>query len=292
MLRTFSDNLYAELTDELKKTSVEFNDCLRVLTANLSVVRKYLEQLKLHILEKPFVDKEEEIWFFKYQNPRFFQWQIYYLELYTINCHKPIHNLKKLVRYLSSQIDYFDRLFLLNDFQHQYYRRSATEMDELYFLRAEPKPSLLAIPEVDPNVNTTTSYLFAKFMAYERLKTEIAQELNKIEHSSVASYPIPFDKKGKRTEGFRWTGEIVNLIEIAHGIYLNRQVNEGDMGINDFFECLGNFFGVNLGVPKRGFEDLRARKRLSKTHFIDRMREAILKKIDEDDAHNPHSYSS
>ena len=287
MLREFSDALYIQLTEELGAASSLQNDHQRFLTTNLSLVRGYLHQLKRYVLENPFESKEEEIWFFKYQKPRFYQWEIYYHELYTINSHKPLYRTKALVRYLTSQLEYFDRLFKLNEFQYQYYRMDATEMDEMYFVRSNVQPAALTpeLPEVDSSFATGMDYLFAKFMAYETLKKEMAKELYLIEYSGLSPDISQHEKSEKNC---RWTGEVVNLIEIAYGIYLNKQINEGEIGINDFFGRLGAFFGVNLGVPKRGFEDLKARKRLSRVHFIDRMGEAILKKMDEQDTYNPH----
>ncbi len=86
---------------------------------------------------------------------------------------------------------------------------------------------------------------------------------------------------------FKWTGEVINLIELAYGIHLNNQVNDGKLGIVEFFKGLGEFFGVDLGIPKNGFKDIKKRKRLSKTHFIDRMQDKILVKIDEEDKWEP-----
>jgi len=107
--------------------------------------------------------------------------------------------------------------------------------------------------------------LFARFIAYEQLFRYV---LHLIE--------------GKQTP-FQWTGPVIHLIEIAHGIHLNEQVNNGEAGIVEFFDGLGQFFGVDLGVPKKGFEAIHARKKMSKTHFTDRMRDKLTERMDEED---------
>ncbi|WP_288879766.1 RteC domain-containing protein [Pedobacter panaciterrae] len=81
----------------------------------------------------------------------------------------------------------------------------------------------------------------------------------------------------------QWTGEVIHLIELAYGIHLKEQVNNGSIGIVDFFKNLGDFFGVNLGIPKKGFDNIKARKLLRKTEFTEQIREALLKKMDEKD---------
>lgn len=289
MLKKLSETLYEELAEQLKTESCHPPISLRCLAIKLSIVRDYLRKLKTYLSENSFVDRQQEIWFFKHQNPRFYKWLAYYHELYTINSNRPLHGKKAIVQYLAAQLEYFSRIFRLNEFQYQYYRMGATEMDEIYFLRSSTPAPILAADgsEIDLVFGTGTSYLFAKFMAYEKLREEITSEILLVENPSL----LPSTHTGQQNiskKGCQWTGEVVNLIEIAHAIYLNKQVNEGEIGINDFFERLGNFFGVNLGVPKRGFEDLKARKRLSKTNFIDRMKETILKKMDEEDTYNPN----
>ncbi len=138
---------------------------------------------------------------------------------------------------------------------------------------------------------------FAKFIAYESLQKELLSSLNKRKQGQSLSGST-VDAQGNLQRRFQWTGETVNLIEVAHGIYLNGQVNEGELGINEFFffffffffflKVWANSLGFNLGVPKSGFDDLKARKRLSKTHFTDRMRAALLKKMEDEDAYDPH----
>jgi hypothetical protein len=121
-------------------------------------------------------------------------------------------------------------------------------------------------------------YLSARFKAYELLGHYILMRLEDLEPALPGAKP---------SSAFKWTGETINLIELAYGVHLNDQVNGGKLGIVEFFEGLGDFFGVDLGIPKNGFKDIKKRKRLSKTHFTDRMRDKIIDKIDEEDSWKP-----
>lgn len=289
MLKKFSEDLYVQYTNELRAAYLDEKEGMKRLVACLAVIRKYLKLLKDYVLTYGFADSAEEVWFFKCQKPKFYQWLIYYQEKYTLENRRPAEGGKAPERYYAEQVRFYDRFFRQNEFHYQYYKLDAAELDNLYFIRGAEAQQILIpeVPEVDPSFGTSMDYLFAKFRAYEHLQEDLLVGLHHRKQAGALSNTT-VDAQGRLRRAFQWTGEIVNLIELAHGIYLNRQVNEGDIGINEFFEGLGEFFGVNLGVPKRGFEDLKARKRLSKTHFTDRVKEALLKKMEDDDAYNPH----
>ncbi|WP_410479160.1 RteC domain-containing protein [Pedobacter miscanthi] len=50
---------------------------------------------------------------------------------------------------------------------------------------------------------------------------------------------------------------------------MSGQIENGKVGITEFFERMGRCFEIDLGIPKRGFDDLSTRKRLSRTHFLE-----------------------
>ncbi|WP_029279674.1 RteC domain-containing protein [Pedobacter borealis] len=63
--------------------------------------------------------------------------------------------------------------------------------------------------------------------------------------------------------------------------------DNGKVGITEFFERMGRCFEIDLGLPKRGFDDLSSRKRLSRTHFLEVLWERLNKKFDDADAYDP-----
>jgi hypothetical protein len=289
MLKKYCEELYLTYREELRTAWFSEKGGLQRLTACLAVVRLYLKLLKEYVAAYAFTDKAEEIWLFKVGKPLFYQWQIYYLYWYALENQRPVRGRKPILKYYGGHLDDLDRFFRLHEFHYQYYKLGATELDELYFVRGAEVQHILVpeVPEVDPAFSTSMDYLFSKFMAYEELKKHVATEMSKLDNQQALS-ATTVDEQGNLRSAFRWTGEVINLIEVAHAIYLNKQVNEGEIGINEFFEVLGAFFGVNLGVPKSGFEDLMARKRLSKTHFTDKSKDALLKKMDEEIALKTH----
>ena len=115
---------------------------------------------------------------------------------------------------------------------------------------------------------TQMGRLVARFMALERFRNDLLGGLQGLEGVPLLSHR-EVDHSGKLMSGLRWTGEAIHLIELAHGMHLTGQVNGGEMEIVEFFRQLGEVFKVNLRIPKRGFDDLKSRKTMSRTHFLD-----------------------
>ncbi|SDH45798.1 RteC protein [Pedobacter terrae] len=132
----------------------------------------------------------------------------------------------------------------------------------------------------------TYAELVSSFLAQERLRNEILALLHALSGRGALSSTV-VDPLGGLQREFKWTGEDIHLIELVNGIHLTGQVNSGSIGIVELFKVVGTFFGVNHRVSKRGFDDLKARKTISRTAFLDIMRLAVLKKMDDDDAFDP-----
>lgn len=195
-------------------------------------------------------------------------------------------SVKELRRFYQGEVSRIDRFFMRYQFHYGYFCLGGSELDGLFFsLGAGLQSVLLPVLALDvPAGVPLTGYLFALFVAKERLRVDLLGLLAGLDGKPVLSDSASVSDQGALHRPFQWTAEVVNLIELAHALHLKGAVNDGQTGIVEFFEGLGDFFGVNLGVPKRGFEDLKARKRLSKTHFTDSLRDALLEKMAESDA--------
>jgi len=79
-----------------------------------------------------------------------------------------------------------------------------------------------------------------------------------------------------------WTGGAVNLTELAYGIWLTGQLNDGNVSITQIITWLENHLHIKIGRAHRRWETIAARKRLSLTKFLDQMTEAIRKRLDEE----------
>jgi hypothetical protein len=114
-------------------------------------------------------------------------------------------------------------------------------------------------------------YLFARFIAYERLSAELRK---KVEPAGIGA--------DTQKSSLKWTGNKVGVAELAYGLYYTGQFNNGNADVTDIFEWLQSSLGLDMGSVHRKFVDIRRRNTASPTKLLDRMREAILQRRDED----------
>ncbi len=289
-LQKFTEELYLSFENEIKVPILLGTDEKKKLQDCLMVVKGYLSRLREKVLETGFSGTEEEAWFFKFGKPRFYQWQVYCVEKFAIRNARPAPSREGLLGYYRDQVNYYDLFFQLNRFHYEYYKLGVTELDEIYFTRTGMKlqSQSVEVPGLDLAMATPMDYLFSKFMAYEMIQSFLIAQIAELERPALSDYAVAdrSQPKGMQT-GLRWTGEKVNLIELAHALFVSGQIDNGKVGITEFFERMGRCFEIDLGIPKRGFDDLGSRKRLSRTHFLEILREGLDKKFDDADAYDP-----
>ncbi|WP_235526114.1 RteC domain-containing protein [Pedobacter sp. Leaf216] len=249
-----------------------------MLKQAMLTVQQYLDDLRGFVEHYQFTDKEEEIWFFKVEKPRFARWLIFYSELLNIDTTKPLGINNKLKDHYNEQIRYINRFYRTHEFQYQYYRLGTDELDHLFFLRGASSKDirLSSVPRVDPSFGTGHEYLFSRFMAFEMLQGHLNDLMVDQHHSLGSRQPANFD-----TGKLKWTGESLNLIEIVYGLYSTGQINNGKTELSEIAEVFQRVFQVNLNRYYRRFVEIKQRKGMSKTRFLDEMREALRKKIDD-----------
>lgn len=269
------------LEDDLKIISLSNGHPSVVLREQMSLVYSVLGNLRNLY---PFDDPVSEINFHKHLYSSFRSLLIYYQEKHLVLSGLPPDNTDLVKKHYQAELQRINRFFESYAFHYKYFSLKAGELDTLFFTEDVDQQSRLlpVVPAYESTGSTITAELFARFMAYERLRADLLVLLYEQEPTPVLSRTT-VDRFGKLRKPLKWTGEIINLIEVAHAIHLNKQINGGEIGIVEFFEGLGEFFGVNLGVPKKGFDNMKSRKRLSKTQFLDQMRDSVLKRMDDED---------
>lgn len=251
-----------------------FNESISLVNAFLSVIRE-------RVTTVAFKDNLEEIYFFKFEKPEYYALKIYEVTLFGILNQRPVGTDEMLRVYYLEELAFIARFFKQYAFLYEYYRSGFTQMDELLFLREGMAPDVL-LPEfweLDPEFSTCGDYLFSKFIAYEGLREFILGELRIIEVRALAvASPLAGDKKW-----FDWTGEIINLVELGYAIYLSRQLGKDKASLTEIFRWLEVSFGVEIGIPANRFREIKRRKRLSRTHYLDHMRKVLLDYMNDED---------
>jgi hypothetical protein len=277
-METFTNKKMKALQEEIELYREMGIPAAKRLAGILSAVKGVLKDLRAHIAEHPFPDEAAEIAFFKIVKPKFVAEQLYALELYTLETNRPIGDELALKAYYEFELKHIRRFFKQHRFMHQYYLLDGHELDHLYFVRGAAAPVLTTadLPASDPEFSTTADYLYAKFIAYERLQEYLASLL----YPSANTAPV----KRKRLP---WPGEKTDLIELAYALYCWLRFNKSERTIVEIIEWLEESFGITLPRHYRRFAEIKMRKVPSRTKFLDELRELLTQYMDEGDAWQP-----
>ena len=285
-LKKLSEKLYAEVSLKIEETaSIEHS--LEKFRTGLALVQKALAQLKIELSNNGFSDEVEEIYFFKKGKPQIYSLLILITERYAIETSMPLLGKDKQIAHLESQLYFIDRFFRQNEFIFQYYRLGATDLDDRYFTRVGGSQlvGFAEVPDVDPSFSTVADYLFSKFIAYEKLQESLKQEIEMRKGGEEAMHNNPF-------KDLKWTGEAVNMVELVYGVYETGQVNGGKISLSELMEFFGQAFQVNISGYFKRFADIKRRKSMSKTRFLDEMQQLVAKRIEDSDAWIPDDQKS
>lgn len=83
----------------------------------------------------------------------------------------------------------------------------------------------------------------------------------------------------------RWTGTLVELVELIYGLQEMRCIDDGDTPINELFALFGGLFGIEIKESHcyNAYTDMKRRKNDSRTYFLDKMRERLNLRMQRDD---------
>jgi len=286
MIQEISTRLLKQLEEDLEHTCFQIKDPFQRWTATLKITREALKRLRAHVNDLKFKDKAEEIPIFKLIKPSFYQWQIYYTELYNIEINLPYGDTEKQAGFLELELLYIERFFRQYAFLYQYYKLNATELDNIYFVRGAEMQSILLpeIPDLDPEFSTSCDYLFSKFKAFDALKDWVLERLLLLKKKNIDPQAL----SGNLHAGeMNWTGDTIDLAEVGLGFYHTGKLNNGTAGLGEIFRWLEEKFNVNIGIPAKRFAELRKRKRLSRTRYLNEMRDSLNLKMENEDEYVP-----
>ncbi|HZY35953.1 MAG TPA: RteC domain-containing protein [Mucilaginibacter sp.] len=271
MLKTFFDELYTEFLREMDRIIEENPNGFDRLSAIIHGIRKYLNRLREQVVKYGFKDDIEEVYCFKEAKPMLFAWYIYYTEWHHIDSRVPVGDNEVINHYYLDETRTVDRYLEQVNFFRQYLKMKATELDHLCCIRGKSLDTILMpdIIETDPEFSTYADHVFAKIKAYEMLKERLLEE-------------VRLPDFGVNGVDMRWTGEACNLVELIYGIYDTQQINHGKVELQDIVTWVEQGLKVNLSRFYRRFTEIKERKMISPTNYLDQMRDAILRRIDDD----------
>jgi len=288
MLIEFSEQLYQELEHQLDRTEPDFGDPIAQFKTCLRYTKQALEQLNAHTAAHPFTSNNEEKQYTKQIQPRFKALEFYYYELIWLLCNRPIGDRFEWMVYYREELDAVRHFLNRHVAYYQQYKIKTMGLEDV--LTGEEftgrwMGSAVGHGALPPGERTA---LFAKFMAYDKLQDYLLEQL-KMLREMLREIEL-LHPQGLRGRQLHWTGDVCNLVELVYGLYETKQVNNGEASLGDLVNCMEQLFQVNLHRANRIFIDIKRRKVLSHTRFIEQMRSAILHKIDQEDAYIPMSF--
>jgi hypothetical protein len=251
----------------------------------LNAVDKLSEKTIIELLEilktNQFENEREEIEFYKISNPKILSPPIEEGLKYNVLTNTPISTNEVLIHYYEDAIKILQSFFSMNNFHYQYFKNNFVELDRVYFV-ANAESFSIPIFEIPAQIRKfcpPMSYLFAKFSAYENVQHFILTRIEelKIPFPGISMQNIPED-----SPEIKWTGEVINVVELAYGLWLTGQLNNGNASLNQIVRWLEKNLSISIGIAQRKFTEIGRRKRISITKFIDQMKQAVLQKIDSD----------
>jgi hypothetical protein len=266
----------AELQSEISLLDGEVIAPIDRLRHTMPLISGFVNEIKKEVLNDGFETIEAEIHFFKVIKPGYYALQLFELEWYNISVNKPAGTHEMLKTFYEDELLSLMRFFRNNAFYYQYYRFHATELDQKYFLRDTRPGDIPVLDVIDPlpGFSTALDYLFAKFIAYERLRDYLLDQLTM----------LYFDKQVDKTlPKLRWTGEKINVVELAYGIHFTGQINKGKAEVIEILTWLTESLGIAISPDQayRMFLDIKRRKTVSSTRFINKMGEAVQRHIED-----------
>ena len=263
---------------------LDFNaghDELRKLNSVTLLSKNTIAEIKAFLQTHQFESEQEEIEFFKSMNPKVLAPPIEEGLKYSILINKPIDTNEALIAYFENALKNLQNFFSMNNFFYQYFKNNFMELDHIYFNRNAGPVTIpvVEIPMQGTEYYPAMSFLFAKFMAYQNVQRYILEEIGTLK-TSYSNSTLPVSHV--HDPAMKWTGDAINVVELAYGLWLTGQLNNGNASLNQIVRFLEKNLNVSIGIAQRKFAQITRRKRISITKFIDQMHDAIQKKIDED----------
>jgi hypothetical protein len=271
MDKFYNETLY-KLETAINELEIEADYSIQRIEAVIDVILKCLSEVKEYVLNRGFKNIDEEVHFFKHQKPAIVSKLIYYNAIYKIETKKP-YGAKPIKKYLNDELKKLKRYFDNNLEFYKYYRTNNSFIDDKLFVRGkyDIKLSLDTFYfEADRNFSTSHDYKVAKIIANDLIQVYLEDQLHNTAHR----------EKSTDLPNLNWTGSKTALIEMIYA--LHSQGVFGNADIKVIAKTFERAFNVDLGDFYHTFMELKSRK-INRTKFLDSLRDALIRKMDEQD---------
>ena len=81
----------------------------------------------------------------------------------------------------------------------------------------------------------------------------------------------------------RWTGKIVDLVELLYALDTCNCINDGEIGVEELADVFSEVFGVEIKNCYNVYMNIKFRKSEGRAYFLDELREKLNKRMVESD---------
>lgn len=272
---------YEEMMQEVDRrvSGIDLNgkriikDCKTIIV----FLKEKLSEMKALVESMPFSDETEEITFFKYQKPMLLGRLIYFHKILNVESQRPLDETILDAYYEKRQEEqklFFDRHVSL----FQYYRLGSCHMDTYYFLRGNQENMLdvdMCYVEDDSTFTTGYDQLVARIIAMEMLYAFLSVRRACLQNMDGVML--------KSKSACQWTGNAIELVELVYGLNEMGCINNGEMPINEMATFVGALLDLDIRDCYSAYTDMKRRKNESRTYFLDKMRERLNKRMQQDE---------
>ena len=252
-------------------------DCKKIIVC----LKEKLAELKAYLETRPFEDEMEEITFFKCHKPALLGRLLYFHEVLCIEMRRPLDNKMLDEYYMRCQEEqklFFDRHVAF----YQYYRSGVDYLDHHYFVRGQQEEGFdVDVCHFDDGSGFSTGYdhLVARIMAMEMLYAHLTEKRRICLQKDDENLSDLLKIKGP----YKWTGNAIELVEMVYGLNEMGCLNDGETPIHELAAFMGALFGIDVRDCYSAYTDIKRRKNESRTYFLDKMRERLNKRMQQDD---------
>lgn len=92
-------------------------------------------------------------------------------------------------------------------------------------------------------------------------------------------------KSTQSENSHRWTGTLVELVELIYGLQELRCIDDGETAVNELASFFGKIFGLEIKDSHcyNAYSDMKRRKSENRTYFLDKMRNKLNLRMQRDD---------
>lgn len=280
-MNQFINTLNKNLNNKLQIIDLDEQNLFEKAQKSITCIKIAYAELKNFVLNNTFINEEEEIQFFKEIKPGVLSQLIYFSKLNYIDSKRPLGSFEIQQKYLLNELEKLTSYFNNHLEFYRYYRMKSTFLDDKLFIRGREDFHLhLDNPMVytDPDFSTSMDYMVAEIMANDRLEVYLKTEIDTLLLKSNNPNWGQLGYLG--TTSLQWTDNKTALVELIYALHAMGSINKGTIEIRELTAFFEQALNVRITDVYRTFLEFKYRN--SKTKYIDDLKVALLRKMDED----------